>query len=277
MREALTRPEVDAFAAEGLVVVQDAIDTAWLSRLCDVAEAVAAHPGQWASDTGELPDAGGRALDDRYLWRDNERVRSFVLESGVAALVGQAMSSREVRFYFDHWLVKEPGTRTETPWHQDVSYWPFDGEQIASAWIPLTPVDASSSTLELVKGSHRWGKRFRPERFVPNDVGSSWIARAEGDALPDIESDRTRYDIATPTMSPGDVLIFSAWIVHAATPNRSTGRRAALSTRWLGDDATWQPHEAADPTVTQSDVAVRPGELARDDDRFPVAWRRDAS
>lgn len=270
----LTRDEIEAFAVEGTTLVRSVVGVDWLSRLRELAEALVARPGKWVSDTGELPGAGGRALDDRYLWRENPVVREFVFESGIAALVGQAMGSREVRFYFDHWLVKEPGNQTQTPWHQDVSYWPFDGAQIASAWLPLTPVDASSSTLELVKGSHLWGTRFRPERFVPSDEGSGWIARAEGETLPDIESRRASYEIATPAMSPGDVLIFSAWTVHASTPNRSKRRRAAVSTRWLGDDARWQPHEAADPTVTQKDVSIQPGELARDDERFPLVWRR---
>lgn len=274
MREALTRDEIDAFRSEGVIVLPDVISDAWLSRLGTIVDRIAVHPGKWASDTGELPDAGGRALDDRYLWRENETVREFVFESGIAALVGQAMGSREVRFYFDHWLVKEPGSKTATPWHQDVVYWPFDGTQIASVWIPLTPVDKGSSTLELVKGSHRSRKRFRPARFVPTDEGSQWIAKAAGEAIPDIESDRGSYDIETPTMSPGDVLIFSAWTVHAATPNLSLRRRAALSTRWLGDDARWQPHDAADPTVTQEDVTLQPGDPACDDDRFPVVWRR---
>jgi ectoine hydroxylase-related dioxygenase (phytanoyl-CoA dioxygenase family) len=73
-------------------------------------------------------------------------------------------------------------------------------------------------------------------------------------------------------MRPGDALIFSAWLVHAAPNNLSPRRRSAVSTRWLGDDVRWQPHAAADPSVRQEDVCVQPGELVRDDDYFPVAW-----
>ena len=40
----------------------------------------------------------------------------------------------------------------------------------------------------------------------------------------------------------GDCLVFSALTVHGSGGNTTmTHRRAALSTRWLGDDAVWDP------------------------------------
>lgn len=65
----------------------------------------------------------------------------------------------------------------------------------------------------------------------------------------------------------------SAWIIHGAPPNRGSGRRVALSTRWLGDDATWFPHPGCDPTVTQDDTTAVAGEYPGDDERFPLAYR----
>ena len=50
-------------------------------------------------------------------------------------------------------------------------------------------------------------------------------------------------------------------------------RLAALSTRWLGDDAIWHPHAGADRTVTQEQVAVNPGDTPVDDSIFPCVWQ----
>ena len=50
-------------------------------------------------------------------------------------------------------------------------------------------------------------------------------------------------------------------------------RLAALSTRWLGDDAIWHPHAGADRTVTQEQVAVNPGDTPVDDSVFPCVWQ----
>ena len=37
-------------------------------------------------------------------------------------------------------LVKEPGTAARTPWHHDQSYYPVDGDDLCSLWIPVDPV-----------------------------------------------------------------------------------------------------------------------------------------
>ena len=275
----LAEHEIDAFDRDGVIVVRNAVEPAWLERLDALIRDIVAAPSGWASDTGDQGE-GGRALDERYLWRSSDEVRAYVFDSGVAALVGQAMRTNNLRFYFDHWFVKEPGTMTETPWHQDAPYWPFSGTQIGSLWLSLSVVDETSSPLEFVKGSHKWGKTYKPQRFVKNDPKTDWLRRAEsadGEDIPDIEDDRNAYDIFTTSMQPGDALIFSAWIVHAAPHNRSSRRREAVSTRWLGDDVRWAPHTQADPTVRQEHVCVQPGELATDDDRFPVVWRRSSS
>ncbi len=276
----LTGEEIATFDKDGVVLIRNAVAPPWLERLNDIVERIVSRPSQWISDTGDQGEGRGRALDERYLWRDSEDVRSFLFDSGVASLVGQAMRAQALRLYFDHWFVKEPGTLTETPWHQDAPYWPFTGQQIASLWLPLVSVDREASALEFVKGSHRWGKRFKPQRFVKTDPKTEWLQQAEnaqGEDVPDIEANRDAYDIFCEPMEPGDGLIFSAWIVHAAPHNRSKRRRAAVSTRWLGDDVRWAPHPDADPTVRQEDVCIQPGELAADDDRFPVVWRPRSS
>jgi len=271
----MTAPLRDSFAHDGVVLVRDAVASDWLARLDLIVDRIAATPGRWATDTGD--QAGrGRSVDERYLWRDDATVRSFALESGIAGLVSEAMDCRTLRFYYDHWFLKERGPLTATPWHQDAPYWPFSGRQIASAWLALTDVDEGSSALEIVKGSHRWNKQYRPTRFVPSDGKDDWInnSGADGEEMPDIDANRDSYDIFHEPMHRGDVLIFSAWCVHAAPANTTSTRRAAVSTRWLGDDVLWRPHAGADPTVGRDDVALAPGDQVTDDDRFPIAWKK---
>lgn len=51
-------------------------------------------------------------------------------------------------------------------------------------------------------------------------------------------------------MEPGDVMVFHADIVHGAPGYAGVGRRRALVTRWLGDDARFAEKlgEVAIPT-----------------------------
>jgi ectoine hydroxylase-related dioxygenase (phytanoyl-CoA dioxygenase family) len=133
----------------------------------------------------------------------------------------------------------------------------------------------AESAMEFVRGSHMERIRYRPEVFNAreNHPNAHWTGAEGGEPVPDIESQRARYDIVGFDVQPGDVLVFSAWVLHGAPGNASpTKRRAALSTRWLGDDARWWPHPGADPTVTQADVSVQPGDYPADERVFPRAW-----
>jgi len=65
------------------------------------------------------------------------------------------MGATRVNFFYDQLLVKEPGTREGTPWHQDQPYWALSGLQVCSLWLPLDPVSEEVG-VEYVCGSHRW-------------------------------------------------------------------------------------------------------------------------
>ncbi len=276
MRE-LSQQEINTYNKDGVIRIKNAVAPSWVERLLAVVEHQMAHPSEWANDAN--PDnKENRLFTDRYQWRSNQEIKSYLFESGVAGLAGQAMQSNQARFYFDHLLVKEPGTITPTPWHQDVPYWPFKGTQICSVWLALTDVTVEQSAMEFVRGSHSDGQYYMPKVFGDRENHpGSWAKQAAGEEVPDIEADRSAFDIVGWDMKAGDAVLFSAWLLHWAPGNSSaTKRRAALSTRWLGDDAIWFPHPGADPTVTQKDVSVNPGELARDDNVFPLVWERKA-
>lgn len=67
-------------------------------------------------------------------------------------------------FYHEHVLVKEPSAKIPTPWHHDQAYYPIDGEDMCSIWMPVDEVP-SEATLKFVKGSHRWNQWFFPRKF----------------------------------------------------------------------------------------------------------------
>ncbi len=276
MTRDLTADERGTYAADGVVLVRQAVDPSWTERMLRAVDAIVAQPaGEYIVDTGRSGEVSGRSYDGRYMWRENADIRAFAFETGLGRLCGQAMDATEVRFYFDHLFIKEPRTETPTPWHQDIPYWPFTGQQVCSAWVALTPNDVESSALEFVRGSHRWGKHYRPKVFIDAKAGDEWIGVSDDEECPDIEKRRDAYDVLSFAVEPGDALLFSAHILHSARGNQSaTDRRVAISLRFLGDDVTWDPRAGTDPIITQADVRVRPGELARDDTAFPVVHRK---
>jgi ectoine hydroxylase-related dioxygenase (phytanoyl-CoA dioxygenase family) len=273
MKARLTNTEVEAFDRDGAICVRDAVEPRWIERLLGMAQRQLDAPGRWVNDANP-GQTHNRLFTDRYRWREDADVRAFVFESGIAQLAAEAMQSRSARFYFDHLLIKEPGTVAPTPWHQDTPYWPFKGRQICSVWVALSAVTVEESALEFVLGSHRDGNYYLPQVFGDRDNHpNAWQRGGIGVPVPPIEQNRANYPIAGWSVEPGDALIFSAWMLHGARGNASTvKRRAAISTRWLGDDCTWYPHPGTDPIVTQEHVSIAPGEYPADDDRFPLLW-----
>ena len=176
------------------------------------------------------------------------------------------MGSQQVRLFHDHLLVKEPGTRQATPWHQDQPYYNVDGFQNCSAWMPVDPVDRES-TVEFVAGSHR-GPWLMPRTFM--DQQAKWFPEGSLRDLPDIESNRDGFEILAWELEPGDAVFFHMLTLHAA--GGATRRRRAFSVRFLGDDATHAPRAWKTSPEFPGLVDELPAGAPMDHPLFPVVW-----
>jgi ectoine hydroxylase-related dioxygenase (phytanoyl-CoA dioxygenase family) len=176
------------------------------------------------------------------------------------------MGSTTSRFFHEHVLVKEPGTREITPWHHDQPYYCVDGDQSVSFWVPLDPVPAAAG-VEFIAGSHRWGRWFVPRRFVDHVPYADADSRFE--LVPDLDAERPGHYILSFDVQPGDVIAFHFRTLHDAPGTEGLPtRRRVVSFRWLGDDATFALRPwLHSPPFEQRDL-IEGGPL--EDDRFPL-------
>jgi ectoine hydroxylase-related dioxygenase (phytanoyl-CoA dioxygenase family) len=259
---------IEQYERDGAVCVRGAVDKESAKSLLANLEALIADPDdRWTTIRN-----GG--FSDRLLWPTMPWMYDICANSELPGIVGQLMRSREARLFFDHTFVRDAGTTQDTPWHQDRPYWPFQGQQIASVWIALTACDEDSSAVRFVRGSHAWGKIFRPMAFGEKGGSSEFLSQnAALDEMPDIDAKPDEYEVLCWDMQPGDAIVFGAEVVHGAKENKDAAqRRAAVSIRYIGDDAVWDPREGTDPIVTPERVGVQPGELPRNDEWFPKVW-----
>ncbi len=259
----------EQYERDGVVCLRGVFSMEWIDSLRSAVDEALMHPGPHAENYTE-PGLPGRFAGDLDMWQRIEGFRRFVFESPAAEIAGRIMQSKKVNFFYDQLLVKEPGTRERTPWHQDQPYWAVDGYQVSTVWLPLDPVP-QETCVEFVAGSHRWGRTFNPYHFVDGSpyAGTAW------ESMPDIDALRDQHDIQTWSLEPGDCLVFQAMIVHGAPGNTDlTHRRRALATRWTGDDARYivRPGEVAIPT---SDPGLQDGDLM-DCEMFPVVWTSES-
>ena len=131
--------------------------------------------------------------------------RELLEDSPIADIVARLWDAREVWFLYEQIFLKEGPAMRRTPWHQDAPYLALDGEQLAVMWINFDPVPRQAS-LEFVRGSHH-GTLYDGSAFDAADD----TAGIYGDGLPrlpDIEADRTAWDIVSWAIEPGDVVVF---------------------------------------------------------------------
>ena len=254
------------YLRDGVVCVRGAFSPDDLALATDAIEANLADLGPLAKRASS--DDDGAFVEDFCAWERIPAMEAFIRTSPAAAIAARLMGSRQVRLFHDHVLVKEPGTRQRTPWHQDLPYYNVEGSQNISLWLPVDPVPRAS-TLEVVAGSHV-GPWYLPRTFL--DGRAKWFPEGTLTDLPDIEGDPERYPVRGWALEPGDAVFFHMLALHGAPGHEGPGRRRVLSLRFLGDDMTHAPR----PWVTSPWFPGLEDELPAgapmDHPRFPVLW-----
>ncbi len=259
---------VEAFARDGVVVVRGIVTPAEVEALAAGIEQVLAEPSD-RSNVVSSADDPGCFVEDFCRWQDVPEIGRVALESALPEAAAALMDSMRARFFHDHVLVKEPGNSIATPWHQDQPYYNVAGRGV-SAWVPIDEVPKGGSP-EFWAGSHLGPWRL-PRTFL--DEQAKWFPEGSLAEIPDIESDRSAYDIRQWQLSPGDALFFSFESVHSAPGFPFEHRRRVVSFRYLSGEA----RHAVRPWPTSPDFPGLAEELEDgapfDHPLFPQAWPR---
>jgi ectoine hydroxylase-related dioxygenase (phytanoyl-CoA dioxygenase family) len=256
------------FRRDGAVCVRRAFDADEMALATEAIDANLASLSPLAKRASG--DDDGAFVEDFCSWQRIPAMETFIRSSSAAAIAGVLMGSSTVRLYHDHVLVKEPGTRQRTPWHQDQPYYNVDGSQNASMWLPVDPVDRET-TLELVAGTHR-GPWYLPRTFLDDEA--RWFAEGTLAELPDVEADPIRWPVLRWALEPGDAVFFDMATLHAAPGVAGPNRRRVLSIRFLGDDMTHAPRPWTTSPPFPGLEAALPAGAPMDHPRFPVLWER---
>ncbi len=174
----------------------------------------------YAGAPGSRSAPGGttvrRLLD--ALGRDSVFV-AWALSSALLEPVRSLLGTRQVRVVRAHHnciMTKQPEFSSATGWHQDTRYWAFERAELVNAWTALDFEGHENGGMRVIPSSHRVvldAARFDADRFFRHDLRSNrdWIARA-------VEVE----------LSPGDVLLFHAALLHAAGRNETDRPKRAV-------------------------------------------------
>lgn len=259
------------FARDGVVHVAGCVDTTTLDRLGQLFEVSLREPSK--AQANLAGDDGRTFLQDLGNTRHWDAWADALRASAVPRLLASLWGCDDIWFYYEQVFLKEGGHTRRTPWHQDASYLPVVGSQIANVWIPLDPVSAHDA-LEFVPGSHH-GPLYSPSRFDPADETAPIDPASPLPRLPDIEADRSKFEIVSWACQPGDAVVFDLGLLHGGAATRPGGRRRTVALRCFGPDARLASRGAAAgrsdrvPRFVRYHRELEPGQQLSEQPAFP--------
>jgi ectoine hydroxylase-related dioxygenase (phytanoyl-CoA dioxygenase family) len=268
----ITEEQVRQYEEDGAICIRGQFDAEWCAHMLEVSVDNMQNRAGRQREV-DNPDDPGYFYVSSFMSRDNKEFEDYILNSPAAEIAARLMRQDEVRFFYDQLFIKEPGTLAPTQWHNDIPFWPVDGNHIGSVWMALTPVTTETSGLVYVKGSHKWNKLFKA--ITPDEDPAFMDDTLE--RCPDFhkEFDNPEYEFLSWDMEPGDVIVHHPLAVHGTGKNASnTQRRVALSCRFYGGDTVWHSERVTGFKVPGAEESgVTSGVMPTDDTVFPVCWK----
>lgn len=272
--------EKAAFYAEhGAVHLPGLIEPEWVARVLaavDAAAAASTGPGRVPGHAVSFGRGKGR-MTIRSMWRENPVLREFLFRDRLAETVARIAGCRELRFWFDltfiHNADAEGAAGEGSAWHHDIAAFSWKGDHVPSLWMALTSATAANSRIEFIDRSHKTIPGFfRPPLYDPTQI-DGLLDIPDYDAL--VRDGKER--ILTWDCAPGDAVIIHPCAIHGARGNagsKSSGRRVAITTRWMGDDARWLPNNPAAAKTTPGEAPTPVGARPQGAE-FPLVWSAD--
>lgn len=258
-----TADQVAAFDKNGHVLVPGIVSAEEMTPWAEVIREVT-FANQDKDRAYEQDESVQSAIQQiQNLWLLDERVRRFVFAPRFARVAADLLGVDALRIYHDQAVFK-PAGGSHTPFHQDQYFFPLDGDEIVTMWIPLVPITAEMGSMTFGSGSHRFGSMGalalseESERVFRNEVEDRGIPLESHGA-----------------MSLGDATFHRGWTLHAAPSNPTPHLRAVMTVIWFADGLRGiEPeHDWHVKDYEKWLPGVQPGALAASEIN-PVVWRR---
>lgn len=227
-----------------------------------------------AFEGGADAEVTGRSIVETDAGHWHEGLRRHHIDGPLPELVATLTEAPKVNYYSDQLFLKEPGSLIRTPFHQDQPYFLVQG-QVAVCWVPVDVVTLDNGPMGYIRGSHRWGRLFKPSDFV-TDTGTfperDGIDHSDLETMPPITA--AEHDLVYFEAEPGDVIVHHWATVHGSAGNASTSsQRRAASVRYAVGDSTYLQRSSS-PEPFRHTVGLNDGDPLEVAERFPVVWPR---
>ena len=76
----------------------------------------------------------------------------------------------DILLWDEDYVIKVPRNKKYVSWHQDLTYWGLDGEELVTAWGALSPSSPESGCVKMLPGSHLDGENPHHDTYGKNNI-----------------------------------------------------------------------------------------------------------
>lgn len=174
----------------------------------------------------------GPALSDGAHRQASNRVKPYLLFPWAAELVRHARILDAIErligpdiqvFHTTVWL-KEPGSGSFVPWHQDATYFGLAPFEHVTAWVALTPSTRENGCVQVLPGSHVSGQRAH------RDQRDQRAMLSRGQTLAEPVNEAAAVDLP---LAPGEVTFHHTLMMHRSAANQSAETRVGIGISYI--------------------------------------------
>lgn len=212
----LSTVQIADFRRDGYLFVRGLLDAEEAALLQQAAHGDAVL----AAKAMDVKDTQGRRTNLTLWNHPGNDLYGIIARSQKVVGAMEELLGDEVYHYHSKLSAKEPRVGGAWEWHQDYGYWYNNGclaPDMASVFIAIDPCTRENGCLQVLRGSHHFG-RFDHGRF-----GEQTGADPERVAVA-----QERCELVYCLMEPGDAFFFHSNLLHASAPNLSEHSRWGL-------------------------------------------------
>ena len=115
---------------------------------------------------------------------------------------------------------KEARNPSYVSWHQDLTYWGLDCDDLVTVWVALSPASEESGCMRVLPGSHRQELLPHEDIYDPDNM----LTRGQ-----EISIHVDEQAAVAMALEAGQMSLHNVRLAHASGPNRSGDRRIGVS------------------------------------------------
>ncbi len=172
---------------------------------------------------------GDPSVSNKYIWQLHllmpwiaELVQEPLILDAVEQIIGP-----NILVWNSGFIIKQPGDKQYTSWHQDRTFWGLRPERAVTAWIAFTKSTRENGCLLMMPGTHCDGQIEHVNRYAEGNM----LSRGQ-----EIDLNISSSKVVGIDLQPGEMSLHDISVIHSSEPNTSDDIRIGCNITYIAPE-----------------------------------------